>query len=55
MKTQQGWAVVDERDRVRPGDYWLAIYWTRQMAKEQLKRFPECRVVRVVVNELFKP
>jgi len=53
MKTEQAWALVDERGKIMGGDYRLAIYWTKSVAKDVLKKHPDCRLVKVIVNEVI--
>lgn len=53
LKPLQAWALVTSRGNVQGGEYRCAIFWTRSGAKEAQPKFPECDIVRVVVNQVF--
>jgi len=62
LEPLQAWALAQPKKpraghdhRVRGGDSKCHIYWTRQEAKRFQRLFPECAVVPVVINQVFKP
>jgi len=55
VKPKTGWALVDKQGRLLIKDYRFPVYWLRKIAKREQENFPDCRIVRVVVNEVFVP
>lgn len=60
LEPLQAWALAQPKKphaghnhRIRGGGFRCFIYWTRKQAKVALEAYPECQIVRVVINQVF--